>query len=235
MGKEQTCDAVIDGVRTHGRALLETDEVLFRGTPKLKLPLKDIKKVLIDGEDLELRHKAGVVRLALGAKQAAAWAKRIQEPPGLLDKLGVKEGTRVTVVTPKGLHPHAGGLDDDFVHSLELRGASVRRGRKGKDADLVFLGAETLADLKNAAGLATLMHPAGGIWIFYPKGRKDLREADVMAAGRAAGWNDNKTCRVSETHTALRFVIPLADRPGRATAAAKPPATRRSAGRSKGR
>ncbi len=153
----------------------------------------------------------------------------------MLDKLGVKEGTTVTVVTPKGMHPHDGGIDEDFVHSLELRGATVRRGRKGKDADLVFLGAETLGDLKDVAGLAKLMHPAGGIWFFYPKGRKDLREADVMAAGRAAGWKDSKTCRVSETHTALRFVIPLADRAVRATAGAKRAAAPRSAGRSKGR
>lgn len=235
MGKEQTCDAVIDGVRTHGLAMLETDDVQFRraegahaakSTPRLKVLLKDIKKVILDGEHLELRHKGGVVRLSLGAKQAAAWAKRILEPPGLLDKLGVKEGTTVTV---------AGGIDEDFVHSLELRGAVVRRGRKGKDADLVFLGVETLADLNNVAGLAKLMRPAGGIWFLYPKGRKDLREADVMAAGRAAGWKDNKTCRVSETHTALRFVIPLADRPAGATAAAKRAAAPRSAGRSKGR
>ncbi len=222
MGKEQTCDAVIDGVRTHGLAMLETDDVQFRGTPKLKVLLKDIKKVILDGEDLELRHKGGVVRFNLGAKQAAAWAKRILEPPGLLDKLGVNEGTRVTV---------AGGLDEDFVHSLELRGASVRRGRKGKDADVVLFGAETLADLEDVAGLAKLMHPAGGIWFVYPKGRKDLREADVMAAGRAAGWKDNKTCRVSETHTALRFVIPLADRPAKTST----PKAARSAGRSKAR
>ena len=72
MGKEQTCDAVIDGVRTHGLAMLETDEILFRGQPKLKALLKNIKKVIVDGEHLELRHTGGVVRLGLGAKQAAA-------------------------------------------------------------------------------------------------------------------------------------------------------------------
>lgn len=33
-----------------------------------------------------------------------------------------------------------------------------------------------------------------------------------MAAGRAAGLVDNKTARISETHTGLRFVIPKASR-----------------------
>jgi hypothetical protein len=111
---------------------------------------------------------------------------------------------------------------------LELRGATVRRGSlaaarsergQGSEADLVLYGAETLADLKGVAALAKLIRADGGIWFVYPKGRKDLREADVMAAGRAAGWKDNKTCRVSDTHTGLRYVIPVADRPARSAAA----------------
>jgi hypothetical protein len=44
------------------------------------------------------------------------------------------------------------------------------------------------------------------------KGQKNIREVDVIAAGRSAGLTDNKFCRFSETHTALRFVIPLARR-----------------------
>jgi hypothetical protein len=44
------------------------------------------------------------------------------------------------------------------------------------------------------------------------KGQKHIREVDVIAAGRSAGLTDNKFCRFSETHTALRFVIPLARR-----------------------
>jgi hypothetical protein len=35
---------------------------------------------------------------------------------------------------------------------------------------------------------------------------------DVIAAGKAADLVDNKVCRFSDTHTALRFVIPLARR-----------------------
>ena len=50
------------------------------------------------------------------------------------------------------------------------------------------------------------------IWIVYPKGQRHIREADVMRAGKAAGFTDNKICRFSETHTALRFVIPVARR-----------------------
>ncbi|MGA8767000.1 MAG: hypothetical protein WB559_08275 [Candidatus Acidiferrales bacterium] len=44
------------------------------------------------------------------------------------------------------------------------------------------------------------------------KGQKHIREADVIAAGKSVGLTDNKVCRFSDTHTALRFVIPLARR-----------------------
>jgi hypothetical protein len=95
--------------------MLETDDLRFgraegapdtRRAPKLKVLRKDIRKVIVDGDHLEVRHKGGVARFALGAKQAAAWAKRILEPPGLLDKLGVKDGSTVVVVAPKGAPMH---------------------------------------------------------------------------------------------------------------------------------
>ncbi len=206
MGKEADCRATIDGVAVKGRALLETDEILIRrpdGERRLKVLLKDIRDVKVERGALVLRHTKGTLSLELGPSQAAAWAKRILEPPGLLDKLGVKEGSIVVTV---GLN------DEEFAHSLELRGATVIQGRKGKDADMVLFGAESTADLKKLAGLDGLIHPAGGIWIIYPKGQAHIREADIMEAGRGAGWSDNKTCRFSDTHTGLRFVIPVEKR-----------------------
>jgi hypothetical protein len=45
------------------------------------------------------------------------------------------------------------------------------------------------------------------------KGQKHIREVDIIiAAGRSARLTNNKVCRFSDTHTALRFVIPLARR-----------------------
>jgi len=207
MGKEQTCTVIIDGVRAEGRALLETDEILFRGQPRLKLPLADIRRVRVDGGSLVVQHKGGEATFALGAKQAAAWAQRITAPPGLIDKLGIKPETTVVAlqIADKGL-----------LGEVTARAGTVRRTRRGKAADVVLLGVEAPKDLKALEGLETVIAPAGAVWIVYPKGRKDIREADVMAAARAVGWKDNKTCRVSESHTALRFVLPLAARPAAA-------------------
>ena len=63
-----------------------------------------------------------------------------------------------------------------------------------------------------SVGLVPLIVPNGSVWTVRRKGRKDLTEADVRAAGKAAGLVDVKVVRFSDTHTAEKFVIPVADR-----------------------
>ena len=54
--------------------------------------------------------------------------------------------------------------------------------------------------------------PDGAIWVVRPKGRQEITEQDTMAAGKAAGLVDVKVVGFSETHTAEKFVVPLARR-----------------------
>ena len=56
------------------------------------------------------------------------------------------------------------------------------------------------------------LKPNGALWVIRPKGRADISEAAVMAAGSAAGLVDVKVVRFSPTHTAEKFVIPLSKR-----------------------
>ena len=56
------------------------------------------------------------------------------------------------------------------------------------------------------------LKPDGALWIVYPKGVPEIREMDVLLAGREAGLKDTKVASFSATHTALRFVIPIAKR-----------------------
>ena len=67
-------------------------------------------------------------------------------------------------------------------------------------------------DLDRLTKLEPMLNRAGAIWIVYPKGLKAITEMSVMNAAGAAGFVDNKTCKFSETHTALRVVIPVARR-----------------------
>jgi hypothetical protein len=121
----------------------------------------------------------------------------------LIDKLGVRAGHRVSLL---------GIGDEEFLGQLRAAGAELSVGRRRKQSDHLFLAVESMADLGKIASLEASMARNGAVWVVYPKGRKDLREADVIGAGVAAGLVDNKVVRFSETHTALRFVIPLARR-----------------------
>jgi hypothetical protein len=121
----------------------------------------------------------------------------------LLDKLGVKSGQRIGVL----------GVENPvFLKDLADRVPEFVREKPLSGADIILLGAENLKALARVKSLAGAIQKAGAIWIVYPKGQSHIREADVMAAGKSAGLTDNKVCRFSETHTALRFVIPLARR-----------------------
>ena len=118
----------------------------------------------------------------------------------LVDKLSIKTGMRIAVL----------GIAD--VGFLEDRTTDLST-RLRKDCDVVLLSVENTAGLSRIPACVKSLKPAGGLWIVYPKGRKDITEAQVMEAGLATGLVDNKVCSFSATHTALRFVLRVKDRP----------------------
>ena len=199
MGQEIACAASSDGRRAEGRAQLETDELRFRGADmRLRIPYSSITDVRAAGGVLEVDHDGATSTFDLGDK-AARWADRITNPKTVIDKLGVKPGQRVTLR----------GMDTDrFAADLVARGADLAEG----DADHLFVAVETRDDLAALGELVPLIARNGAVWTVRRKGRKDLTEADVRAAGKAAGLVDVKVVRLSETHTAEKFVIPVADR-----------------------
>lgn len=123
----------------------------------------------------------------------------------LLDKLGVRPGARVALV---------GLTDPAFRALLAERTSSVVEGLPRATTDLVFLTADSPAELAVLGQLRQAITPDGAVWVVSAKGRSaTLRDTDVIAAARAAGLVDNKVVAFSETHTALRLVIPVAERP----------------------
>ena len=123
--------------------------------------------------------------------------------PVAIDKLGVKPGPGICVL---------GVTDLAFLEDLAERTPDFIRDQSPSTADMIFLAAEEMNSLARLKSLAGAIKKNGSIWIVYPKGQKHIREIDVITAGKSAGLTDNKVCRFSETHTAIRFVIPLASR-----------------------
>jgi hypothetical protein len=199
VGQETACTASSNGSRASGRALLETDELLFRGDGmRLRIPYTTITAVRAADGLLEVDHEGATSTFELGDK-AAPWAHQLAHPKTVIDKLGVRPGQRVVL---RGIEA------DGFAADLTARGAEL----VDADADHLFVMVDTHEDLAGIPGLVPLIARNGAVWTLRPKGRKDLTEGDVRAAGKAAGLVDVKVVRFSDSHTAEKFVIPVADR-----------------------
>jgi hypothetical protein len=202
MGLEAECTVRFAGRSSRGKARFEEKEIIFRGDFRLVIRLADVKSVEAKAGILSLESGAGTARFELGAG-AEKWAAKIRAPRGLLDKLGVKPGSRVRLV----------GLDDPkFAAELEARGARLEAGRGGKSLDLVFFSIEKTAALSRLAALRAALVPGGALWVLWPKGRKELREDDVRAAALAQGLVDVKVVSFSDVLSGLKLVIPLRER-----------------------
>jgi hypothetical protein len=181
--------------------MLETDFVLFRGDGvRVRVPFVEVSTATSDDGTLRLVWGNETLELDLGA-QAETWAEKIRNPRTFMDKVGVRQGLRVSVV---------GLSDPDLLEQLQGRGAEVTVGRAAKGSDLIFYRADSARDLLRLATLRGALVPNGGIWAVSPKGDRSIRDVDVIAAANEAGLVDNKVVRWSDTHTALRLVIPVA-------------------------
>ncbi len=127
--------------------------------------------------------------------QAEKWAKAILNPPTLLDKLGLKVGMSIAVL---------GFTDvcwlDDLSHATALS-ADER-------FDAILLMAEKPSALDQIAHVTERLNPRGMLWVVFPKGRQDIADRHVFAAGNGAGLVDIKTCRFNALLTGLKFVRP---------------------------
>ena len=70
-------------------------------------------------------------------------------------------------------------------------------------------------DLARLRVLRETIKPGGGIWVVWPKGRKEFREDDVRAAGPSVGLVDVKVVAFSETLSGLKMMIPVKLRKGK--------------------
>ena len=197
MGAEADCSVTFDTKTSTGKALLETNELIFRGAFRLKIALASITALDAKAGKLKIVWPGGTATFALGDK-ALAWAEKIRNPKGLFEKLGIKPGQRVVV-----LHMH----DDAFASQLREAGASVFT-RAAKDADALFLGAESIAGLAGMRLLVQQIKRDGAIWTVTPKGKGGIKDIDIMGIAKAAGLVALKVVSFSETHSANKFVIP---------------------------
>ncbi len=202
MGQEAKCSAKFGRQVSKGKALLEADELIFRGDFRLSIPFKGMKSVVAKKGQLKVAFPQGVAVFNLGPK-AEKWAAKIRRPKSLLDKLGVKQGSRVVVFGIK---------DKSFWKQLKERASDIAKGKPRRDSDLIFVAAMRKEDLKKLRSLQGFIKREGAIWVIARKDQQEIRKADVIAGGRQAGLVDVKVVAFSETHSAHKFVIPVTRR-----------------------
>ena len=209
MGAEARCQLRVGEAVHEGKALLETDELLFRGEKRgtergmrLAIPLASIRDVSGANGALRVLFEGGDATFVLG-DQAEKWAEKIRSPKSLIDKLDVKPEHSVSVVAIDA---------SDFIESLRARAARVVIGRFAPKSSVIFLGAENAAGLSRLEKAAAAMARDGAIWVVHPKGTAGLRDTEIFAEAKRLGLTYTKVARFSATHTAEKLVIPKASR-----------------------
>ena len=203
MGSEINCSMKFGGKVFKGKALLETDELIFRGEHRLTIPFKKMKSVEANDGELRVFFEDGIASFVLD-KKAEQWEEKILHPKSVLDKLGVKEDSRVSV---------DGVTDENFLGQLKDKITDVSVNGLQKESDLIFYAADSKKELLKLKGLKKFLKSSGALWIVSLKGKQaTIKDTEVMAAGEKAGFVDTKVVGFSATHTALKFVIPVSSR-----------------------
>jgi hypothetical protein len=177
VGAEVKCRARLGKQVSEGKALLETKELIFRGEFRLKIAFAEMKSVkAVDGE-LRVEFAAGKAAFELGA-QAEKWAQKILHPKTRMEKLGIKAGAKVSAI---------GEFEKEFERELAEVTKAVTRGKVPADAEWIFLRSESAKELAQSAKVAKALKGSAGLWIVYPKGRKDITESDVIGRAEMPG------------------------------------------------
>ncbi|MFM9864803.1 MAG: hypothetical protein ACKVRO_14470 [Micropepsaceae bacterium] len=200
MGREARVVYTSGKERVEVRVHLDSAALQVTGGKKLIVPLSDVRSAKVAGDDLAIETKTMKFKLALGAKDAAAWAKKILNPPSLADKLGVKADTTVLIVGTR-----IAELDEAVAKAAKVERAATLTAAKAKAASVVLLTLAPETAPKQIDAAAKVLPKGVALWLVYVKGVKPNGD-DIIRLARQAGLKDTKVARISVTHAALRFI-----------------------------
>ncbi len=138
MGRELLCTVRSGGTKSAGKALLETNEIVFRGDLRLKIPFASLQSVAVKDGELHLTWPDNSAVLELG-EQAEKWAHAIRHPKSVAEKLGIKSGSRISLLRLPS---------PELLQDARKSSAAFAEDKPLRDSDVIFLGAETVSDLR---------------------------------------------------------------------------------------
>ncbi|MGE5099086.1 MAG: DUF3052 family protein [Deltaproteobacteria bacterium] len=219
MGYETKCRVRVDdhsgSIReAQATVLLETDELIVRGEARIRIPRASIERVSARSGIVTVTSPTAVVWMSLDEASAAAWRKRLEEPPKkLIDKLDVKPEMKVWLF-------HVS--DDALSAQVAERTKHVVRGSSASNCDVVFVGVDASAQLDRIDRALAAIGDRGAIWVVHPKGAGGVPDTVIFGKAKMLGLTYTKVARVSDTLTAEKLVRPRASRTATTHAARRP-------------
>src|SRR5215472_14293950 len=126
----------------------------------------------------------------------------------LLQKLGIKEGFRMTVLNPP----------KDYERLLGKLPSAVQKVKPAqKPLNFIHFFTKDRTEFEKQLGiLKKVLAPDGMIWVSWPKAASkvatDVTENIIRDYALKIGLVDIKVCAVDETWSGLKLVIPVKDR-----------------------
>ena len=198
MGAEAKATLKVGRQSYEGTAMLETDELRFRGDTRMRIALRDVSAVSASGGVLRVEHANGIASFVLG-DLAETWAEKIRSPRTLADKLGVTRGMHVAVLD----------VDDrEVLDDLVAKGAELVIGSVPQDTPMVLFRVVRPSQLATLGTMTSRIARNGAIWVVHPRGDATVADTVIFAAARDAGLTYTKVVRFSERDTAEKLVIP---------------------------
>ncbi len=199
MAMESACKLQVGRDHYEGKVRMEGDHIDFAGMTKFRFRLTEIRDPSRDGDAILFNFHGNPVSIRLGAVRAAErWIDYILHPQTLADKLGVCDGQTIRVLNLE---------DRELFDSLESKNTKVVS-RGSKRCDLVMLGVERAAELRQLEDLSDTLRPDGAIWVVLPKTVRTVTKANVHAAAREAKLDQTDVVDYSETQSAYKIVRP---------------------------
>jgi hypothetical protein len=199
MATESACKLRVGRDQYEGVARLDVDHIDFAGATKYRFRLAEIANPRRKGDTIQFSFHGNPVSLTISSVRVAEeWIAYVQNPQTLADKLGVCEGSTVQVLN----------IDDsELMSSLESKKTKVLSGSNGR-CDMVMLGVERAAELRQIGDLSRRLRPEGVIWVVLPKSVRTVTKANVFAAAREAGMKQVEVLDFSDNRAAYKMVHP---------------------------
>jgi hypothetical protein len=196
MGREVQCKCKWANETGTVKAMLESDEIIVRGDIKHRVPTAEISRLRVDAEGLHFAVGGDRVTIAMGESEAERWLKKMMTPPpGLREKLGLRDVAKALVIGPVS--------DAALKEALHGYTTSV-----SSDARMVIAVTQNDRHLADAVHAYKLLNAGAALWIVYTKGKNStFGETRVRDGLRALGFVDTKVASVSTALTASRFSL----------------------------